>query len=148
MSQRVDYVTSHIWMSVNKVNYELFDIIKDTNHSYTSCPSVLASYKVIFSCLLVLCISKSCTFRLSVNITFCVTMGAKSTDASSDAILAAGAPSLDVASIKSETVVKAFDLPVVSDTYNTLVKLTSPLSPIAEKIGSMASPAVDQVLGL
>ena len=76
-------------------------------------------------------------------------MGAKSTNASSEAILAAGAPSsLDVASIKSETVVKAFDLPVVSDTYNTLVKLTSPLSPIAEKIGSMASPAVDQVLGL
>ena len=149
MSQRVDYVTSHIWMSVNKVNYELLDIIKDTNHSYTLCPSVLASYEVIFSCLLVLCISKSCTFRLSVNITFCVTMGAKSTDASSDAIPAAAAPSsLDVASIKSKTVVKAFDLPVVSDTYDSLVKLTSPLSPIVEKIGSMASPAVYQVIGL
>merc|ERR1712200_303991 len=62
---------------------------------------------------------------------------------------AAAAPSsLDMASIKSETVVKAFDLPVVSDTYNSLVKLTSPLSPIVEKIGSMASPAADQVLGL
>merc|ERR1711928_279367 len=33
-------------------------------------------------------------------------------------------------------------------TYNSLVKLTSPLSPIVEKIGSMASPAADQVLGL
>jgi len=76
-------------------------------------------------------------------------MGVKSINASSDAIPAAAAPSsLDVASIKSETVVKAFDLPVVSDTYNSLVKLTSPLSPIAEKIGSMTSPAVDQVLGL
>ena len=76
-------------------------------------------------------------------------MGAKSTDASSGAIPAAAAPSsLDMASIKSETVVKAFDLPVVSDTYNSLVKLTSPLSPIVEKIGSMASPAMDQVLGL
>jgi len=76
-------------------------------------------------------------------------MGANSTDASSGAIPAATAPSsLDMASIKSKTVVKAFDLPVVSDTYNSLVKLTSPLSPIVEKIGSMASPAVDQVLGL
>ena len=76
-------------------------------------------------------------------------MGAKSTDASSGAIPSAAAPSsLDVASIKSETVVKAFDLPVVSDTYNSLVKLTSPLSPSIEKIGSLASPAVDQVLGL
>jgi len=76
-------------------------------------------------------------------------MGAKSTDASSGAVPAAAAPSfLDVASIKSETVVKAFDLPVVSDTYNSLVKLTSPLSPSIEKIGSLASPAVDQVLGL
>merc|ERR1719244_2549085 len=53
-----------------------------------------------------------------------------------------------MASVKSKTVVKAFDLPVVSDTYNSLVKFSSPLSPIVEKIGSMASPAVDQVLGL
>ena len=75
-------------------------------------------------------------------------MGAKSTDASSGAIPAAAAPSLDVASIKSQTVSKAFDLPVVSDTYNSLVKFTSPLSPVVEKIGSMASPAVDRVLGL
>ena len=76
-------------------------------------------------------------------------MGANSTDASSGAISAATASSsLDMAPIKSKTVVKAFDLPVVSDTYNSLVKLTSPLSPIVEKIGSMASPAADQVLGL
>merc|ERR1712240_175700 len=71
------------------------------------------------------------------------------TDASSGATPAAAAPSsLDIVSINSKTVVKAFDLPVVSDTYNSLVKLTSPLSPIVEKIGSMTSPAVDQVLGL
>jgi len=76
-------------------------------------------------------------------------MGAYSTDASSGAIPAATAPSsLDMASIKSKTVVKAFDLPVVSDTYNSLLKLSSPLSPVVEKIGSMASPAMDQVLGL
>merc|ERR1711962_147915 len=65
------------------------------------------------------------------------------------AIPAATAPSsLDMAPIKSKTVVKAFDLPVVSDTYNSLVKLSSPLSPVVEKISSMTSPAVDQVLGL
>ena len=84
-----------------------------------------------------------------LNFTSFVAMGAKSTDASSGAVPAAAAPSsLDVASIKSETVVKAFDLPVVSDTYNSLVKLSSPLIPIVEKVGSLASPAVDQVLGL
>jgi len=75
-------------------------------------------------------------------------MGAKSTESPSDAIPAAVAPSFDMASIKSKTVVKAFDLPVISDTYNSLVKFTSPLSPVVEKIGSMASPAMDQVLGL
>jgi len=76
-------------------------------------------------------------------------MGGNSTDTSSGAIPAAAAPfSLDVASIKSQAVVKAFDLPVVSDTYNSLVKLTSPMSPVVEKIGSMASPAVVQVLGM
>ena len=37
---------------------------------------------------------------------------------------------------------------MVSDTYNSLVKFASPLSPIVEKIGSMASPAVYQVIGL
>jgi len=50
--------------------------------------------------------------------------------------------------IDSKTVAKAFDLPVISDTYNSLVKLSFPLSPIVEKIGSMSSPAVDQILGL
>jgi len=75
-------------------------------------------------------------------------MGAKSTDASSGAIPPAATPSLDVASINCKTVEKAFDLPVVSDTYNSLVKLSSPLSPVVKKIGSMASPAMDQVLGL
>merc|ERR1719209_1394713 len=53
-----------------------------------------------------------------------------------------------MASLKSKTVVKAFDLPVISDTYNSLVKFTTPLSPVIEKVGSMASPAMDQVLGL
>ena len=77
-----------------------------------------------------------------------IAMGATSTDASSGAIPAAAAPSLDMAFVKSKTVVKAFDLPVVSDTYNSLVKFTSPLSPVVEKIGSMVSPAVDKVLGL
>merc|ERR1719186_2112021 len=71
-------------------------------------------------------------------------MGANSTDASATAVPS----SLDMAPIKSKTVVKAFDLPVVSDTYNSLVKLSSPLSPIVEKISSMASPAADQILGL
>ena len=76
-------------------------------------------------------------------------MDAKSTDASSGATPAAAAPSsLDIVSINSKTVVKAFDLPVVSDTYNSLVKLSSPLIPIVEKFGSLASPAMDQVLGL
>ena len=76
-------------------------------------------------------------------------MGATSTDGSSSATPAAAALSfLDMASIKSTTVVKAFDLPVVSDTYNTLAKLASPMSPLFVKIGSLTSPAMDQVLGL
>jgi len=76
-------------------------------------------------------------------------MGAKSTDASSDAIsTAAAAPSSAMAFIKSTTVVKAFDLPVVSDTYNTLAKFASPMSPLVVKIGFLTSPAMDQVLGL
>ena len=76
-------------------------------------------------------------------------MGAKTTDASSDAISAAAtAPSSAMASIKSATIVKAFDLPVVSDTYNTLAKFASPMSPLVVKIGSLTSPAMDQVLGL
>ena len=92
---------------------------------------------------------KAYSFRLSVITIISITMGAKATDASSGAIPPVAAPSsLNMASIKSKTVVKAFDLPVVSDTYNSLVKFASPLSPIVEKIGSMTSPAVDQVLGL
>ena len=92
---------------------------------------------------------KAYSFRLSVITIISITMGAKATDASSGAIPPVAAPSsLNMASIKSKTVVKAFDLPVVSDTYNSLVKFASPLSPIVEKIGSMASPAMDQVLGL
>merc|ERR1712098_265327 len=43
---------------------------------------------------------------------------------------------------------KVFDLPVVSDTYDSLVKLSSPLSHYVEKIGTMASPVVDQALDL
>jgi len=43
---------------------------------------------------------------------------------------------------------KVFDLPVVSDTYDSLVKLSSPLSPYVEKIGTVTSPVVDQALDL
>jgi len=76
-------------------------------------------------------------------------MEAKTTDSSSDAIsAAAAAPSSAMASIKSATIVKAFDLPVVSDTYNTLAKFASPMSPLVVKIGSLTPPAMDQVLGL
>jgi len=37
---------------------------------------------------------------------------------------------------------------VVSDTYDSLVKLSSPLSPYVEKIGTLASPVVEQALDL
>jgi len=47
---------------------------------------------------------------------------------------------------KPKVVEKVFDLPVVSDTYDSLVKLSSPLSPYVEKIGTLASPMVDQAL--
>merc|ERR1719474_2030428 len=50
--------------------------------------------------------------------------------------------------VKPKVVEKVFDLPVVSDTYNSLVKLSSPLSPYVEKIGTLASPMVDQALEL
>jgi len=50
--------------------------------------------------------------------------------------------------VKPKVVEKVFDLPVVSDTYDSLVKLSSPLSPYVEKIGTMASPVVDQALEL
>jgi len=48
--------------------------------------------------------------------------------------------------VKPKVVEKVFDLPVVSDTYNSLVKLSSPLGPYVEKIGTLASPMVDQAL--
>jgi len=48
--------------------------------------------------------------------------------------------------VKPKVVEKVFDLPVVSDTYDSLVKLSSPLSPYVEKIGTLASPVVDQAL--
>ena len=50
--------------------------------------------------------------------------------------------------VKPKVVEKVFDLPLVSDTYDSLVKLSSPLSPYVEKIGTMASPVVDQALEL
>jgi len=50
--------------------------------------------------------------------------------------------------VKPKVVEKVFDLPVVSDTYDSLVKLSSPLSPYVEKIGTLASPVVEQVLDL
>jgi len=50
--------------------------------------------------------------------------------------------------VKPKVVEKVFDLPVVSDTYDSLVKLSSPLSPYVEKIGTLASPVVDQALDL
>jgi len=50
--------------------------------------------------------------------------------------------------VKPKVVEKVFDLPVVSDTYDSLVKLSSPLSPYVEKIGTMASPVVEQALDL
>merc|ERR1719317_1184077 len=50
--------------------------------------------------------------------------------------------------VKPKVVEKVFDLPVVSDTYDSLVKLSSPLSSYVEKIGTMASPVADQALDL
>jgi len=50
--------------------------------------------------------------------------------------------------VKPKVVEKVFDLPVVSDTYDSLVKISSPLSPYVEKIGTMAYLVVDQALDL
>merc|ERR1712126_753638 len=50
--------------------------------------------------------------------------------------------------VKPKVGEKVFDLPVVSDTYDSLVKLSSPLSPYVEKIGTMAFPVVDQALDI
>ena len=54
--------------------------------------------------------------------------------------------------VKPKVVEKIFGLPVVSDTYNLLVKLdalmqlSKRLGPSAEKISTLASPVVDQAL--
>merc|ERR1711962_39046 len=50
--------------------------------------------------------------------------------------------------VKPKVVEKVFGLPVVSDTYDSLVKLSSPLSPYVEKIGMVTSPVVYQALDL
>merc|ERR1719474_912815 len=58
-------------------------------------------------------------------------------------------PEVSQGFVKPKVVEKVFDLPVVSDTYDSLVKLSSPLSPYVEKIGTLASPMlVDQALDL
>merc|ERR1711973_817716 len=50
--------------------------------------------------------------------------------------------------VKPKVIEKVLELPVVNDTYDCLVKLSSPLSPCVEKIGTLASPVVDQALDL
>jgi len=55
-------------------------------------------------------------------------------------------PEVSQGFVKPKVVEKVFDLPVVSDTYDSLVKLSSPLNPYVEKIGTLASPVVDQAL--
>jgi len=55
-------------------------------------------------------------------------------------------PEVSQGFVKPKVVEKVFDLPVVSDTYDSLVKLSSPLSPYVEKIGTLASPVLDQAL--
>jgi len=47
--------------------------------------------------------------------------------------------------VKPKVVDKIFDLPVVHDTYNALVRLSTPLSPYVEKVGALAF-VVDQAL--
>merc|ERR1719470_219665 len=48
--------------------------------------------------------------------------------------------------VKPKVIEKVLELPVVNDTYDSLVKLSSPLSPYVEKIGTLTSPVVDQAL--
>merc|ERR1719204_2736603 len=55
-------------------------------------------------------------------------------------------PEVSQGFVKPKVVEKVFDLPVVSDTFDSLVKLSSPLNPYVEKIGTLASPVVDQAL--
>ena len=47
--------------------------------------------------------------------------------------------------VKPKVVDKIFDLPVVHDTYDALVRLSTPLSPYIEKVGALAF-VVDQAL--
>ena len=47
--------------------------------------------------------------------------------------------------VKPKVVDKIFDLPVVLDTYDALVRLSTPLSPYVEKVGALAF-VVDQAL--
>ena len=49
--------------------------------------------------------------------------------------------------VKPKVVDKIFDLPVVHDTYDALVRLSTPLSPYVEKVGALAF-VVDQALDL
>merc|ERR1712203_111536 len=48
--------------------------------------------------------------------------------------------------VMPKVIEKVLKLPVVNDTYDSLVKLSSPLNPYVEKIGTLASPVVDQAL--
>merc|ERR1711936_46831 len=45
--------------------------------------------------------------------------------------------------VKPKVVEKVFHLPLVTDTYDALAKLSTPLQPYVEKAGSIASPVVD-----
>jgi len=45
--------------------------------------------------------------------------------------------------VKPKVVEKVFNLPLVTDTYDSLAKFSSPLHPYMEKAGSLASPVVD-----
>jgi len=64
-----------------------------------------------------------------------------STPASKEASSAASVQDL----VKPKVVDKIFDLPVVLDTYDALVRLSTPLSPYVEKVGALAF-VVDQAL--
>ena len=46
--------------------------------------------------------------------------------------------------VKPKVVEKVFTLPLVTDTYDSLAKFSSPLHPYMEKAGSIASPVVDR----
>ena len=45
--------------------------------------------------------------------------------------------------VKPKVVEKVFTLPLVTDTYDSLTKLSTPLYSYMEKAGSIASPVVD-----